>query len=98
MSAAIDEGEAPEGDVMSGTETGVCGRDRAVLRAVAKGRCELRAGCEPVLIIDGLSCADSTAVHRLISAGLIVPPAGPTIDRARLTPAGEALVGSRATV
>jgi hypothetical protein len=89
-------GDAPEGDVMSGTESGVCGRDRAVLRAVANGRCELRAGCEPVLIIDGLSCADSATVHRLIGAGLIVPPNGPAIDRARLTPAGRAIVGSLA--
>jgi hypothetical protein len=98
MSAASNEGDALEGDVMSGTEPGVCGRDRAVLRAVAKGRCQLRAGCEPVLIIDGLRCADSAAVHRLISAGLIVPPRGTTIDRAHLTPAGEALVGSVAAV
>ena len=87
-------GDAPEGDVVS--ESGVCGRDRAVLRAVANGRCELRAGCEPVLIIDGLSCADSATVHRLIGAGLIVPPDGPAIDRARLTPAGRAFVGSLA--
>jgi hypothetical protein len=72
--------------------TEVCGRDRAVLRAVAAGRCQLRAGCEPQLIVDGLSCADSAAARRLITAGLLAPPTGP-IERARLTTAGRAALG-----
>lgn len=78
-----------------GTETAtdgatqVCGRDRAVLRAVAAGRCQLRVGCEPQLIVDGMSCADSAAARRLITAGLLAPPAGP-LGRARLTAAGRA--------
>jgi hypothetical protein len=67
----------------------VCGRDRAVLRAVAAGRCQLRAGCEPQLIVDGLSCADSAAARRLIAAGLLAPPTV-TTERARLTDAGRA--------
>src|SRR3954447_3448048 len=67
----------------------VCGRDRALLRAVAAGRCQLRAGCEPQLIVDGLSCADSAAARRLIVAGLIASPAA-TIEQARLTSAGRA--------
>jgi hypothetical protein len=76
---------------MPGTESTpeVCGRDRAVLRAVAAGRCQLRAGCEPVLIVDGRCCADSAAAHRLIAAGLLVPPTGAG-GRAQLTLAGRA--------
>lgn len=69
----------------------ICGRDRAVLRAVAAGRCELRAGCEPVLVVDGVRCADSGVASRLIAAGLVVKPVGSTI--ARLTPAGRTAVG-----
>jgi hypothetical protein len=64
----------------------ICGRDRAVLRAVAAGRCELRAGCEPELVVDGVRCADSGVATRLIAAGLLVKPIGSTI--AQLTPAG----------
>lgn len=65
------------------------GRDRAVLRAVAAGRCELGAGCEPVLLVDGLACADSSTGQRLVSAGLLTAP-DTTVPRApaRLTSAG----------
>lgn len=60
---------------MSGVGTNlITGRDRALLRAVAAGRCQLGAGCEPVLLVDGLVCADFTAGHRLVAAGLIHPP------------------------
>jgi hypothetical protein len=77
---------------MSGEEPPqICGRDRAVLRAVAAGRCELRAGCEPVLVVDGVQCADSGVAQRLIAAGLVVPPAGNAV--ARLTPAGRVAAG-----
>jgi hypothetical protein len=69
----------------------LCGRDRAVLRAVAAGRCELRAGCEPVLVVDGVRCADSGVATRLIAAGLVVRPVGSTT--ARLTPAGRVAAG-----
>jgi hypothetical protein len=72
---------------MSGEEPSeICGRDRAVLRAVAAGRCELRAGCEPELVVDGVRCADSGVATRLIAAGFLVKPIGSTI--AQLTPAG----------
>jgi hypothetical protein len=57
----------------AGTAT-LSGRDRAVLRAVAGGRCHLGSGWQPVLLIDGLACADSAAGHRLVAAGLIDPP------------------------
>lgn len=50
------------------------GRDRAVLRAVDAGRCQLGAGCEPVLLVDGLGCADSFEARRLVAAGLVAPP------------------------
>lgn len=69
----------------------VSGRDRSLLRAVAAGRCQLGAGCEPVLLVDGLVCADSSAGRRLVTAGLIDPPdrahpLGPAV----LTTAGRA--------
>jgi hypothetical protein len=84
---------APEQeDPMSGEEPSqICGRDRAVLRAVAAGRCELRAGCEPELVVDGVRCADSAVAQRLIAAGLVVKPVGSAV--ARLTPAGRVAAG-----
>ena len=83
------------GTKTSGTEvsaTEVCGRDRAVLRAVAAGRCQLRAGCEPLLVVDGLGCADSAVARRLIAAGLLAPPRR-AAERAELTAAGRAALG-----
>jgi hypothetical protein len=67
------------------------GRDRAVLRAIAAGRCQLGAGCEPVLLVDGLVCAEPGVGSRLVFAGLVAPPdpAHP-LGPARLTLAGEA--------
>ena len=69
----------------------ICGRDRAVLRAVAAGRCELSPGCEPVLIVDGVRCADSGVAKRLIASGLVVKPVNSAV--AQLTPAGRAATG-----
>jgi hypothetical protein len=82
----------PSGAGSSRVSAEVCGRDRAVLRAVAAGRCELRAGCEPLLVVDGVACADSGVAHRLIGAGLVAAPVG-VADRARLTGAGHAVLG-----
>lgn len=59
---------------MAGVGFIVSGRDRAMLRAVAAGRCQMGAGCEPVLLVDGLGCADFSAGHRLVAAGLLAPP------------------------
>ncbi|MGI5505853.1 hypothetical protein [Lentzea sp. JNUCC 0626] len=56
-------------------------RDRAVLRAVADGRCEITG---TVLLVDGLCCADQFAGLRLRTAGLISTRPGP----AALTDAG----------
>ncbi len=82
----------PSGAGSSRAGAEVCGRDRAVLRAVAAGRCQLRAGCEPLLVVDGVACADSGVARRLILAGLVVAPAG-LAERARLTAAGRAALG-----
>ncbi|HVL85490.1 MAG TPA: hypothetical protein VM367_14555 [Pseudonocardia sp.] len=69
------------------------GRDRALLRAVGSGRCSLLGGCEPLLLIDGLACADSGAARRLVRAGLIAPPApGRHLGPAELTPTGAAVL------
>jgi hypothetical protein len=91
ISALLRRGADPqdmsEGVEMSGEEsTGLCGRDRAVLRAIDAGRCELWAGCEPVLVVDGMRCADSGVAKRLLEAGLVARPSGSTV--AELTPAG----------
>ncbi|SEQ44540.1 hypothetical protein SAMN05216188_10363 [Lentzea xinjiangensis] len=56
-------------------------RDRAVLRAVADGRCEITGSS---LLVDGLCCADQFVGPRLTSAGLISACPGP----AALTSAG----------
>ena len=65
-------------------------RDRAVLRAVAAGRCRIAGVC---LSIDGLSCCDQFAAMRLTQAGLIAA-AGPEPQPARLTPSGQALLAA----
>ncbi|MCW0211871.1 MAG: hypothetical protein OJJ54_00770 [Pseudonocardia sp.] len=44
-------------------------RDRAVLRAIAAGRCRLSG--PSVLVVDGLFLADPFAAPRLTGAGLI---------------------------
>ena len=65
-------------------------RDRAVLRAVAAGRCEISAGSGATLVVDGLCFADQFAGPRLTAAGLIAAGDG----RARLTPSGAALLAA----
>ena len=70
------------------------GRDRAVLRAVAAGRCRLGAGYAPELRIDGFVCADASIGHRLVAAGLICPGGQTDPPVATLTEAGRlALAG-----
>jgi len=70
-------------------------RHVAVLRAVAAGRAELTASCEPDLYVDGRCCTDHTVAGLLTRAGLITPkndPAARAAGRvaARLTEAGRA--------
>ncbi|KOX24779.1 hypothetical protein ADK67_17535 [Saccharothrix sp. NRRL B-16348] len=72
---------------MDATITAISGRDRAVLRAVAAGRCEYAAG---TLLVDGLCCCDQFVGPRLARAGLIAAQAGP----ARLTDDGRALLAA----
>ncbi len=67
------------------------GRERALLRAVAAGRCQFRGGCEPVLLVDGMACADWAAARRLVEAGLVVAPdPSCALSTVSLTPAGTA--------
>ena len=65
-------------------------RDRAVLRAVAAGRCVVAGLQGMALRIDGLCFADQFAGPRLAGAGLI---AASTTGLAQLTPAGRAVLG-----
>jgi hypothetical protein len=67
------------------------GRDRAVLRAVAAGRCRLSPTDGDVLVVDGLCFADQFAGPRLTAAGLITAVGSGT---ARLTPSGRALLAA----
>lgn len=69
----------------------VSGRERALLRAVAAGRCQFRGGCEPVLLVDGLACADWSVARRLVESGLVeVPDPRVPLAPAVLTSAGAA--------
>jgi hypothetical protein len=65
-------------------------RDRAVLRAVAAGRCEISCTAGRSLVVDGRFLTDQFAGSRLTAAGLIDTAAseGP----ARLTASGVALL------
>jgi hypothetical protein len=63
-------------------------RDRAVLRAVAAGRCAVADAIGVALVVDGLPCCDQQVGTRLAAAGLIGAAAGP----AMLTATGRALL------
>ncbi|HEY3261094.1 MAG TPA: hypothetical protein VGJ95_12645 [Pseudonocardiaceae bacterium] len=67
-------------------------RDRAVLRAVAAGRCQISAGPGAPLSIDGIGCADQLVGPRLIKAGLINAVARP--GPAHLTSSGRAVLAA----
>jgi hypothetical protein len=75
---------------MNATTTPLSYRDRAVLRAVAAGRCEISETFEGNLVIDGMWFTDQFAGPRLTEAGLII--AGPLGGPARLTGSGRALL------
>jgi hypothetical protein len=68
------------------TTTDLSYRDRAVLRAVAAGRCTVSA--IGVLAVDSLGCCDQFVGRRLAAAGLIDAHPGP----AHLTATGRALI------
>ena len=46
-------------------------RDRALLRAVAAGRCDLVVGAAPEFRVDGRWYCDQSRAHDLIAAGLL---------------------------
>ncbi len=74
------------------TPTELSHRDRAVLRAVAAGRCVVSEDIGMSLLIDGRYCSDQFAGVRLSSAGLIAA----SVSRpglAKLTPSGRTLLG-----
>jgi hypothetical protein len=60
---------------MSATTTAVpaqlSNRDRAVLRAIAEGRCQVAGGRGTSLVIDGRYCCDQFVGARLANAGLV---------------------------
>jgi hypothetical protein len=87
-------------NAMTTTST-LSGRDRAILRAVAAGGAELALGTEPDLFLDGRCCCDQPAVHRLVRSGLIAGAVLGLIGQrvsARLTPAGEQVLGAAPVV
>ncbi|RJQ68878.1 hypothetical protein D5S17_31385 [Pseudonocardiaceae bacterium YIM PH 21723] len=66
-------------------------REVALLRAVAAGRAQLRAGSGGELTVDGAWC-DRVAVHRLVTGGMIQPAREGAVGQllpAELTEAGE---------
>jgi hypothetical protein len=77
--------------VMATPGSPLSNRDRAVLRAVAEGRCTICAAGGIALRIDGLHCSDQFAGARLAAAGLIAVQ-GPVPGPARLTSSGQALL------
>ncbi|MFC5993707.1 hypothetical protein ACFQE5_05700 [Pseudonocardia hispaniensis] len=81
---------------MSAVAAELTGRDLGLLRAVAAGRCTFSRSCEPVLLVDNVPCADFTAAHRLIAAGLVeVPFPDGAPAPAVLTPFGRSAVEPR---
>jgi hypothetical protein len=51
-------------------------RDRAVLRAVARGRCRHSGDVGTPLLVDGVYCSDQLVGLRLAAAGLIATGTG----------------------
>jgi hypothetical protein len=78
-------------DAMTTTTTVLSHRDRAVLQAIAAGRCEISDVAGVSLVIDGMSCCDQLVGPRLARAGLIAVT-GSRPGPARLTPSGQALL------
>ncbi|MBA2323420.1 MAG: hypothetical protein H0V92_05155 [Pseudonocardiales bacterium] len=76
------------------TISSLTNRDRAVLKAVAAGRCTVSGPHADTLTIDGLCCADQFVGPRLADAGLIAGPTTGLTDTgpARLTESGRALL------
>lgn len=75
---------------MNTTTPTLSNRDRAVLRAVASGRCAISASLDHSLVVDGMCVSDQFVGPRLLGAGFIA--AGPLPGPARLTATGAALL------
>jgi hypothetical protein len=75
---------------MSTTTLTLTGRDRALLRAVAAGRCDIAPTGIPDLRVDGRWFCDQPRAHALLEAGLLAR-AG---SGARGTPATALLTGA----
>jgi hypothetical protein len=69
---------------MQPTNATLSNRDRAVLRAVAAGRCRRTSH---TLVIDGVYCADQFVADRLARIGLIT-----AVEPVRLTPSAQRLL------
>jgi hypothetical protein len=65
------------------------GRDRALLRAVAAGRCDITPTGIPDLRVDGRWFCDQPRAHALLAAGLVARARGAPAT-ALLTSAGRA--------
>jgi hypothetical protein len=74
------------------TAASLSNRDRAVLRAVAAGRCEISPAMGGALMVDGLCFSDQFAGPRLTAAGFIVT--GPLPGPVLLTASGRALLAA----
>jgi hypothetical protein len=89
---AVPEARRPPED---GVPESVSPRDRAILLAVAAGRCTMNPEAAEGLLVDGRPCSDQFAGHRLVRAGLarlIAQPPGRPCTVA-LSPAAVALLG-----
>ncbi|UKD57592.1 hypothetical protein L3Q65_12975 [Amycolatopsis sp. FU40] len=78
------------------TDSELSCRALALLRVVAAGRAEITCSSEPDMFIDGVPCCDQYAAHALARRGLIVQTGPAELGkrvRARLTPAGAAVLG-----
>ena len=71
--------------------TALTPRDRAVLRAIRAGRCQVSGGAGVCLTVDGLGCCDQPVGQRLVGAGYVAAP-GPGPGPAQLTATGLALL------
>lgn len=67
------------------------GRDRALLRAVAAGRCHITPTGVPDLRVDGRWFCDQPRAHALLTAGLLTRGGGSPL----LTAAGRAALGDQ---
>ncbi|MBA2310609.1 MAG: hypothetical protein H0W01_15255 [Pseudonocardiales bacterium] len=77
------------------TTTELTARHRALLRAVAAGRCELNGGRDPDLLVDGLCCCDQFSARQLLRAQLVTARIDDAADGpvpATLTAAGQSAI------